>query len=496
MMPRIEPTFNEPVTSETLFVGRSELLAYLVETRNNPALIGEARVGKSSVLREFCRVLRDQGTGTGRPIFTTFLNLRGPLLKSPSDVIGACLKNTIAQTRSVNDELATSLEFATDGTGGATDRLLRYLEEMSGAGVSAEHIFVLDNLDDSNFRRERSFLYSSLRKIIDYSPASNHVRLVCSARPGFMQEQSAVVSDLVQRLTEFPMEALSEADLVEMVRLAGLLQESWGAAALDNDTAGHPCLAQEVLVRLAAHLRSGTLERAAYDLARTEIVEQGGNFFRAYVAELAERSLADLFYLQALAVAEPGDQLTIPSRVLQRLSTAGLVRQAETDGSKRCSLFLGWLRKHMHVVTDTITRLSPGRLDPAAIAELIVQCLPSALQGWSVRSEMEIHRALQALLAAHQIDFEREFSIRFAGKNYRIDFVAVPLRLAIEVKLVKRTSKVGAVIDQVAADLEAYRSRFDRLLVLIYDLTGEVDLAEFTEQVSDPLTEIILVRAP
>ena len=59
------------------------------------------------------------------------------------------------------------------------------------------------------------------------------------------------------------------------------------------------------------------------------------------------------------------------------------------------------------------------------------------------------------------------------GKAFCPDFVVEDLDLAIEVKLAKHGHNAAKIQEEITADMAAYRTRWQRMLVIIYDL-GEI----------------------
>ena len=91
--------------------------------------------------------------------------------------------------------------------------------------------------------------------------------------------------------------------------------------------------------------------------------------------------------------------------------------------------------------------------------------------------EIEIQNAIETLLLGRGlskgIDYDRETGkFEFSGKEYIPDFVISKLSLCIEVKLL-RAAKRSKVIEEISADITAYKKEYPRQLYVVYDL-GEI----------------------
>lgn len=82
------------------------------------------------------------------------------------------------------------------------------------------------------------------------------------------------------------------------------------------------------------------------------------------------------------------------------------------------------------------------------------------------------------------IDYDRESGkFNFSGREYIPDFVIPKLKLCIEVKLLKESSKKSKIIEEINADVTAYSKEYIRQLFLIYDLGIIRDEIEFKRDI-------------
>ncbi len=88
--------------------------------------------------------------------------------------------------------------------------------------------------------------------------------------------------------------------------------------------------------------------------------------------------------------------------------------------------------------------------------------------------EVEVQNAIESLLLgrglAKGVDYDRESGkFEFSGKEYIPDFIMPKMSLCIEVKLLKEGRK-SRIIEEISADMTAYKKEYDRQLYVIYDL--------------------------
>lgn len=68
-------------------------------------------------------------------------------------------------------------------------------------------------------------------------------------------------------------------------------------------------------------------------------------------------------------------------------------------------------------------------------------------------------------------DFERESGkFQFSGREYIPDFILKKLNLCIEVKLLKGNKTVSKIIEEINADITAYKKEYENVLFIIYDI--------------------------
>lgn len=101
--------------------------------------------------------------------------------------------------------------------------------------------------------------------------------------------------------------------------------------------------------------------------------------------------------------------------------------------------------------------------------------------------EIDIQNALESLFIGRGwskgIDYDREAGkFNFSGREYIPDFIIPNLRLAIEVKLIRKGRK-SKIIEEINADVSAYSKQYSKQMYIIYDL-GEIrDEIEFRRDI-------------
>lgn len=91
--------------------------------------------------------------------------------------------------------------------------------------------------------------------------------------------------------------------------------------------------------------------------------------------------------------------------------------------------------------------------------------------------EIEVQNAIESLLLGRGLsrgaDYDRESGkFEFSGKEYIPDFIIPKMSLCIEVKLL-RAGRKSKVIEEISADITAYKKMYPHQLFIVYDL-GEI----------------------
>jgi len=113
--------------------------------------------------------------------------------------------------------------------------------------------------------------------------------------------------------------------------------------------------------------------------------------------------------------------------------------------------------------------------------------------------EKEVQEKFETLLIGKELskgmDYDRETGrIMYSGKEYIPDFIFPRYDLAIEIKLCKVQYKKNRILDEINADILAYKQRYKNILFVIYDLGHIRDEIEFKKDIegnSNVLVSII-----
>lgn len=113
-------------------------------------------------------------------------------------------------------------------------------------------------------------------------------------------------------------------------------------------------------------------------------------------------------------------------------------------------------------------------------------------------SEKDVQDCLEQLLIGRGLvkgqDYDREVGrVKVSKKEVIPDFIFPPLDLALEVKLVTDEKRSRAVVDELNADILAYRLGYSRQIHLVYDLGFVRDEVEFRHDLESHVGVRVLV---
>ncbi|QMV40074.1 PD-(D/E)XK nuclease domain-containing protein [Cohnella cholangitidis] len=104
--------------------------------------------------------------------------------------------------------------------------------------------------------------------------------------------------------------------------------------------------------------------------------------------------------------------------------------------------------------------------------------------------EKEVQNAIENLFLGKgfnkAIDYDRETGkFNYSGREYIPDFILPKLRMCIEVKLLKDSSKKSKIIEEINADLTAYLKEYENVLFVVYDIGVIRDELEFCRDIEN-----------
>lgn len=483
---------TQPVRQDQLFVGRHSLLEGLRDNIRSTVYIGEARIGRTSLLLAIERQLAGT-SGYSGPRVPIYLNLRKPNLQSPGDVYLTLFR---AISKRVEQQLGKALNLVEPTATVGVEDLIALLDDLDLRHAQYEILVLLDNLDHpEGFIHSRLDFFRGLRKLLDFAPKQS-LKILSTASYDFLFLESTIVSKLRGRLQVRRMSSLSSQDTQELIEVYDAIRSSPQRDLIFkyayDVTGGHPCLLQELMSSITnlPMQHKTILKSLEAEVRKLEV--RGGSFFDHYLRELP---LDEIGLLVSLAFSPLDNPPDLPVDSIDRFSCAGLLPPGAYSAPRAsCKLFFSWLR-------ENLSRVLPERLEPSrdlfslgGLRQRLETQLQMALTSKMPRDEKELQIVLQGMLAAYNLPFKREEVVETAGKKPRIDFGVERLNCALEVKVLKSSRDVGRVIDQLLADMELYKSGYACFLAIIVAPKEYARLQRFIEEYETPFCQISLIK--
>lgn len=108
--------------------------------------------------------------------------------------------------------------------------------------------------------------------------------------------------------------------------------------------------------------------------------------------------------------------------------------------------------------------------------------------------EVDVTDALENLFLTLEYDFKRaRVSFPYSTKFYTPDFTSESLSTAIDVKLCKTPSDEKRIIDEINADIPAYKMHYPNLLFAVYDLGRIRDVLSFTKGIEEATENVFVL---
>lgn len=184
-----------------------------------------------------------------------------------------------------------------------------------------------------------------------------------------------------------------------------------------------------------------------------------------------------------------------PQQILERVHQAGYIKQ------------LGGAKGLLQAATGELSRVEKiddvyqGKNtapESSMILKIISLAEPKLRKVFRnpPRDEKEVQHAFESLLIGADIPYSKETeSIEYSTKTYEPDFTVDKISLAIEIKLCTSTDREKKIIDEINADIPAYRKKYENLVFVIYDLGFIRDVerfaAEFEKAGSDIFVRVV-----
>jgi hypothetical protein len=115
-------------------------------------------------------------------------------------------------------------------------------------------------------------------------------------------------------------------------------------------------------------------------------------------------------------------------------------------------------------------------------------------------NEYQIQDAVEQLLIGRGLskglDYDRETGrVKVSVKEVIPDFIFSRLNLALELKFCKNKNKSKRLVDEINADIQSYKKKYNNLIFLIYDLGNIRDEVEFKNDLDNKdNTSVIIVK--
>ena len=111
-------------------------------------------------------------------------------------------------------------------------------------------------------------------------------------------------------------------------------------------------------------------------------------------------------------------------------------------------------------------------------------------------AEVEVQNAIEVLLQARDIDYEREgVTIEYSSKKFIPDFTLAQLDLALEVKLCPSAQREKEIVEEINADIPAYQAKYTRCLFVVLDLGAIRDVIRFKGDIeANPNVHVVVVK--
>jgi len=98
--------------------------------------------------------------------------------------------------------------------------------------------------------------------------------------------------------------------------------------------------------------------------------------------------------------------------------------------------------------------------------------------------EKAVQDILETIFRARSLPYLREkVHIKYSSKTFVPDFAFDSLSLAVEAKLCNRDGREKEIIDEVNADILAYKTKYTSIVFVIYDLGFIRDVAQFKSDI-------------
>lgn len=147
------------------------------------------------------------------------------------------------------------------------------------------------------------------------------------------------------------------------------------------------------------------------------------------------------------------------------------------------------------VVAFLETRVPVADFKLESIIDLITAKLRSSMFS-KPSAEVEVQNAVEVLLQARDIDYQREsVTIEYSSKRFIPDFTLAQLELALEIKSCTSEQREREIVEEINADIPAYQSEYTRCLFVVLDLGSIRDVSRFKSDIeANPNVHVVVVK--
>ena len=116
-----------------------------------------------------------------------------------------------------------------------------------------------------------------------------------------------------------------------------------------------------------------------------------------------------------------------------------------------------------------------GSSGPFDVETAIERALRLAFKSGPPKNEKAVQDQIEVILASAGVEFTREQETAPVGpRAFKPDFALTPMDLALEVKFTNDKHSASDAQEEISADIAAFKTKWSRLLVVVYDL-GAID---------------------
>ena len=140
--------------------------------------------------------------------------------------------------------------------------------------------------------------------------------------------------------------------------------------------------------------------------------------------------------------------------------------------------------------TNTLVDFMESKLDKSEeivsdVLGIITKKLRASIRK-EPQNEKEVQEKVDTILNVSNFQYSREqVSIPFSSKHYIPDFTFETENTALEIKMCNRKGKERTLIDEINSDIVAYKTRYKKLIFIVYDNGLIRDVPKFKQDIKN-----------